>query len=97
MQRDVFKKRLYQEFQQDLYRVLNATIDDYLSLHAARGEDPILRFDKLYLERGAAAVRSEMQSSILFLRVVLDETRLGREMSWDEISALGAKLRLATH
>ena len=52
MQKDVFKKKLYQEFQQDLYRVLNATIDDHLSLHAARGEDPILRFDKLYVERG---------------------------------------------
>jgi hypothetical protein len=38
-----------------------------------------------------------MQSSILFLRVVIDETRLGREMSWDEISALGAELGLATH
>ena len=97
MQRDVFKKKLYEEFQQDLYRVLNATIDDYLSLHAARGEDPIVRFEKLYRERGAAAVRSEMQSSILFLRVALDETRLGRQMNWDEISALGAELRLAPH
>ena len=96
MQKDVFKAQLYKEFQQDLYRVLNATIDDYLRLHAARGENPIIRFDKLYFERGLAAVRSEMQSSILFLRVVMDETRLGREMSWDEISALGAELGLAT-
>ena len=97
MQKDVFKAKLYKEFQQDLYRVLNATIDDYLSLHAARGENPIIRFDKLYIERGPVAVRSEMQSSILFLRVVMDETRLGRKMSWDEISALGAELGLATH
>ena len=97
MQKDVFKEKLYKEFQQDLYRVLNVTIDDYLRLHASRGEDPITRFDKLYVERGPAAVRSEMQSSILFLRVVIDETRLGREMSWDEIRALGAKLGLATH
>lgn len=96
MRKDAFKDKLYKEFQQDLYWVLNATIDDYLRLHASRGEDPITRFDKLYAERGPAAVRSEMQSSILFLRVVMDETRLGREMSWDEISTLGAELGLAT-
>lgn len=51
MHKDVFKKKLYQDFQQDLYRVLNATINDYLSLHAARGEDQIVRFDKLHLVR----------------------------------------------
>ena len=76
--------------------MLNATIDDYLRFYAARGENPIIRFDKFYFERGPVAVRSETQSSIFFLRVV-DETRLGREMSWDEISALGAELGLVTH
>lgn len=52
MRKDIFKEKLYNEFQQDLYRVLNATIDDYLCLHTSRGEDPITRFDKLYVEKG---------------------------------------------
>lgn len=96
MQKDLFKEKLYRDFQQDLYRVLNITLQGYVAVHASHGENPILRFEELYRDRGASAMRAEMQSSILFMRVARDETNLGRTMDWAEITELGRKLRLQT-
>ena len=41
-----FKEKILREFEQDLYRYLNLSLDDFINVVGQRGDDPIAEFER---------------------------------------------------
>ena len=43
-----FKHKIMKDFEQDLYRCLNLSLDDFINVVGQRGDDPITEFEKIF-------------------------------------------------
>ena len=79
-----FREKILREFEQDLYRCLNITLDDFVRIVGRGKTDPIEEFDQILETKGVQEVRIEMQHKINCLSVVYKERELGRKMNEKE-------------
>ena len=80
-----FREKILREFEQDLYRCLNITLDDFVRTVGRGKTDPIEEFDQILETKGVQEVRMEMQHKINCLSVVYKERELGRKMNEKEV------------
>ena len=78
----------------DLYRCLNISLEDYLEILGAHGNDKMSEFERILREKGVEALRSNMHRSINALSCIYQERELGRELSEEEIFKNAEKLGL---
>ena len=94
-----FKKKIYTEFEQNLYRILNITLDEYRSIFEQHGDDPFEEFETVYKNDGAEKMRIAMNWAIVNLSVIYQERELGRKMTGPELKVhdegLGLELGLS--
>jgi hypothetical protein len=94
----VFKDKIYDEFSQNLSRILSMSLDEYRQIFQPHGDDPFTDFEVAYAEGGAEALRLKMNWAITNLSVIYRERELGREMTGPELqehdNGLGLELGL---
>ena len=94
-----FKKKIYTEFEQNLYRILTITLDEYRSIFEQHGDDPFEEFETVYKNDGAEKMRIAMNWAIVNLSVIYQERELGRKMTGPELKVhdegLGLELGLS--
>ena len=97
--KDPFKNKIYAEFEQNLYRILNISLDEYRDIFEQHNDDPFEEFEIVYKNDGAEKMRIAMNCSIANLSIVYRERELGREMTDQELKAhdegLGLELDLS--
>ena len=96
---DIFKNKIYEEFEQNLYRILNISLDEYRDLFEQHNDNPLEDFEATYANEGAEKMRIAMNWSITNLSMIYRERELGREMTGpereDHDKGLGLELGLS--
>ena len=96
--KDPFKEKIYTEFEQNLYRILTITLDEYRGIFEQHGGDPFEEFETVYQNDGAEKMRIAMNWAIVNLSVIYQERELGRKMTGPELKVhdegLGLELGL---
>ena len=81
---DLFKKRLYDEFEQHAYKVLCVSGDRVREVLGERGHDIDADFEAAYKFAGAAFMRQKMSHILCSLELVYYEAEIGRQLTEDE-------------
>jgi hypothetical protein len=89
-----FRNKIMKDFEQDLYRCLNLSLDDFVSVFAGRDYNPLQDFEEMFAELGPAALRDHMDKCINTLSVIYQERELGRRMTNEEVAENAQKLGL---
>jgi hypothetical protein len=89
-----FRNKIMKDFEQDLYRCLNLSLDDFVSVFAGRDYNPLQDFEEMFAKLGPAALRDHMDKCINTLSVIYQERELGRRMTETEIAENAVKLKL---
>jgi hypothetical protein len=96
---DIFKNKIYTEFEQNLYRILNISLDEYRTIFEQHNDDPFEEFETIYANDGAEKMRITMNWAIVNLSVIYQERELGRKMTGPELKVhdegLGLELGLS--
>ena len=79
-----FKKRLYDEFEDDAYKVLGVSGERVREVLGERGHDIDAEFEAAYEFAGAAFMRQKMSHILCSLELVYYETEIGRQLTEDE-------------
>jgi hypothetical protein len=95
---DPFKNKIYAEFEENLYRILNISLDEYRGIFEQHNDDPFEEFETVYANDGAEKMRITMNWAIVNLSVIYQERELGRKMTGPELKVhdegLGLELGL---
>ena len=89
-----FKDKIMTDFEQDLYRCLNLSLEDFVRVFEGRDYNPLQDFEEMFAELGPAALRDHMDKCINTLSVIYQERELGRRMTETEIAENAVKLKL---
>ena len=81
---DLFKKRLYDEFEDHACKVLGVCGDKVREVLGERGHDIDADFEAAYEFAGAAFMRQKMSHILCSLELVYYETEIGRQLTEDE-------------
>ena len=81
---DLFKKRLYDEFEDHACKVLGVCGDKVREVLGERGHDIDADFEAAYEFAGAAFMRQKMSHILCSLELVYYETEIGRQLTQDE-------------
>ena len=79
-----FEDKLYQEFEQNLQRILGLSMDDFLVVIRQSLKDLHVKFDEILNNDGPKALRSEMNWQIIALSVIYKERDVGRTLTKEE-------------
>ena len=79
-----FEDKLYQEFEQNLQRILGLSMSDFLVVIRQSSKDLHVKFDEILNNDGPKALRSEMNWQIIALSVIYKERDVGRTLTEEE-------------
>ena len=91
---DPFKNKIYAEFEENLYRILNISLDEYRGIFEQHNDDPFEEFETIYENDGAEKMRIAMNWAIVNLSVIYQERELGRKMTGPELKVHDEGLEL---
>jgi hypothetical protein len=89
-----FKGKIMKDYEQDLYRCLNLSLEDFVRIFEDRDYNPLQDFEEMFSELGPAALRDHMDKCINTLSVIYQEHELGRRMTDEEVAENAKKLVL---
>ena len=89
-----FMKPLYQEFEENLYRLFGITLDEFRKFEADQGEDIDEEFASIFEKLGPLRLREAMNWKIIALATIYEERKTGRRMTLDKIGAFAWTLGL---
>ena len=85
METNRFKQNLYDEFDANCYKVFGVSGTRVHEVLSERGDDLYEVFEQAFDHGGAAFMRLKMLMSIATLETVYYETKIGKELSEDEM------------
>jgi hypothetical protein len=85
METNRFKQNIYDEFDANCYKVFGVSGTRVHEVLSERGDDSYEVFEQAFDHGGAAFMRLKMLMSIARLEMVYYETKIGRELSQDEM------------
>ena len=85
MEKNRFKQNLYDEFDANCYKVFGVSGTRVHEVLSERGDDLYDLFEEAFEYGGAPFMRLKMLMSIARLEMVYYETKIGRELSQDEM------------
>ena len=86
METNRFKLNLYDEFDANCYKVFGVSGTRVHEVLSERGDDLYEVFEQAFDHGGVAFMRLKMLMSIARLEMVYYETKIGRELSQDEMN-----------
>ncbi len=89
-----FMKPLYQEFEENLYRLFGFTLDKFRKFEADQGDDIDAEFTSIFEKLGPLSLREAMKRKIISLATIYEERKTGKRMTLDEIGAFAWTLGL---
>ena len=89
-----FMQSLYQEFEENLYRLFGFTLDEFRKFEADQGDDIDGEFASIFEKLGPLRLREAMNWKIIALATVYEERKTGKRMTLDEIGAFAWTLGL---
>ncbi len=89
-----FMKPLYQEFEENLYRLFGLTLDEFRKFEADQGDDIDEEFNSVFEKLGPLHLREAMNWKIIALATIQEERKTGKRMTLDEIGAFAWTLGL---
>ena len=89
-----FMQSLYQEFEENLYRLFSLTLDEFRKLEADQGDDIDEEFASIFEKLGPLRLREAMNWKIIVLAAIHEERKTGKRMTLDEIGAFAWTLGL---
>ena len=89
-----FMKPLYQEFEENLYRLFGLTLDELRKFEADQGDDVDEEFAAVFEKLGPLRLRETMNWKIIALATIYEERKTGKRMTLDEIGAFAWTLGL---
>ena len=89
-----FMKPLYQEFEENLYRLFSLTLDEFRKFEADQGDDIDEEFASIFEKLGPLRLREAMNWKIIALATIYEERKTGKRMTLDEIGAFAWTLGL---
>ena len=89
-----FMQSLYQEFEENLYRLFSLTLDEFRKFEADQGDDVEEEFAAVFEKLGPLHLREAMNWKIIALATIFDERKTGKRMNLDEIGAFAWTLGL---
>ena len=89
-----FMKPLYQEFEENLYRLFSLTLDEFRKFEADQGDDVDEEFAAIFEKLGPLHLREAMNWKIISLATIYEERKRGKIMTLDEIGAFAWTLGL---
>lgn len=89
-----FMKPLYQEFEENLYRLFGLTLDEIREFEADQGDDVDEEFASIFEKLGPLHLREAMNWKIISLATIYEERKTGKRMTLDEIGAFAWTLGL---
>ena len=89
-----FMKPLYQEFEENLYRLFGFTLDEFRKFEADQGNDINEEFAAVFEKLGHLHLREAMNWKIISLATIFEERKTGKRMTLDEIGAFAWTLGL---
>ena len=89
-----FMKPLYQEFEENLYRLFGLTLDEFRKFEADQGDDIDEEFASIFEKLGSLRLREAMNWKIIALATIYEERKTGKRMNLEEIGAFAWTLGL---
>ena len=89
-----FMKPLYQEFEENLYRLFGLTLDEFRKFEADQGDDVDEEFAAVFEKLGPLRLREAMNWKIIALATIHEARKTGKRMTLDEIGAFAWTLGL---
>ena len=89
-----FMQSLYQEFEENLYRLFGLTFDEFRQFEADQGDDVDEEFAAVFEKLGPLHLREAMNWKIIALATIYEERKTGKRMTLDEIGAFAWTLGL---
>ena len=89
-----FMQSLYQEFEENLYRLFSLTLDEFRKFEADQGDDIDEEFASIFEKLGPLRLREAMNWKIIALATIYEERKTGKRMTLDEIGAFAWTLGL---
>ena len=89
-----FMKPLYQEFEENLYRLFGFSLKEFRKFEADQGEDIDEEFASIFEKLGPLRLREAMNWKIIALATIYEERKTGRRMTLDKIGAFAWTLGL---
>ena len=89
-----FMKPLYQEFEENRYRLFGLTLDEFRKFEADQGDDVDKEFAAVFEKLGPLRLREAMNWKIIALATIYEERKTGRRMTLDKIGAFAWTLGL---
>ena len=89
-----FMKPLYQEFEENLYRLFSLTLDDFRKFEADHGADIDEEFASIFEKLGPLHLREAMNWKIIALAAIHEERKTGKRTTLDAIGAFAWTLGL---
>ena len=89
-----FLRPLYQEFEQNIYRLFGLTLDEFRKFEADQGDDIDEEFNSVFEKLGPLHLREAMNWKIIALATIQEERKTGKRMTLDEIGAFAWTLGL---
>ena len=89
-----FMKPLYQEFEENLYRLFSLTLDEFRKFETDQGDDVDEEFASIFEKLGSLRLREAMNWKIIALATIYEERKTGKRMTLDEIGAFAWTLGL---
>ena len=89
-----FIKALYQEFEENLYRLFSLTLDEFRKFETDQGDDIDAEFASVFEKLGPLHLREAMNWKIIALATIFEERKTGKRMTLDEIGAFAWTLGL---
>ena len=89
-----FMKPLYQEFEENLYRLFSLTLDEFRKFEADQGDDIDEEFAAVFEKLGLLRLRAAMNWKIIAPATIHEQRKTGKRMTLDEIGAFAWTLGL---
>ena len=90
-----FQNKIFREFEKDLHRCLDMSLDDYTTITGHTHEGLSTKFNEVLESDGVRQLRLYMHHCISTLSIIFEEEKLGRKMTVEEMDQNAERLRLS--
>ena len=90
-----FQNKIFREFEKDLHRCLDMSLDDYMTITGNTQEGLSTKFSEVLENDGVRQLRLHMHQCISTLSIIFEEEKLGRQMTIEEMDQNAERLRLS--
>ena len=90
-----FQNKIFKEFEEDLYRCLDMSLDDYMTITGNTHEGLSTKFNEVLEKDGVRQLRLHMHQCISTLSIIFEEEKLGRQMTVEEMDQNAERLGLS--